>query len=145
MDLLEQLMVLHRIAADADDFNPLVNQFLHVVAEAASLFRAAAGQIGRVEIDHEDFLAHVIRRLPLFVLIVGADKFGGRIARFQAHGFVLRQGAARTHQARAQDEGCPSHLSKGVHAMFLHRVLSQIHCRTLGKHSEESKKGNSRD
>src|SRR5262249_57674070 len=68
--LLEEFMVRNRVAADADDLDALVNELVHVVPEFLRLDAAAAREVGRIEIDHQDALAGVIRRLPGLAFVV---------------------------------------------------------------------------
>ena len=73
-------MILHGVAADPDHFDAFIGQFVHIIPVGTSLCRAAARQIGGVEIKHKNFLAHVIGGLPRIALVVGAFEDRGRIA-----------------------------------------------------------------
>ena len=110
-------MIAHAVAADAYHLGALVGQLLGIVAEATGLFRAAAGQVGRVEVDHDHVLADVIARFPGLALVVGSLKVRRRVADLQINLLVVcGQKLARRQGANAQsrDAGFPPK----VHAVF---------------------------
>src|SRR5262249_13827524 len=103
LDLLEQLVVVHRVAADADDLDALAGQFVAVVAEAACLHGAAAGAVGGVEVDDDDLFADVVGRLPGLALVVLGLEGRGRVADLEV-GLVGRGQVAAGGQDQGQGE-----------------------------------------
>jgi len=61
MGFLEDLLILDRIAANADDLDVQVRELLEGIAIPAGLLRSAAGHSGGEEVHHDDLLADVVR------------------------------------------------------------------------------------
>ena len=100
MNLLEDFVAGDGVAGNADDFDTLGGQFLVIVAKRTSLLGASAGEVGRVEVDHEDLLADMIDRLPRLALIVDAFEHGGVVAHLQFGGAGEADGGEGGQQGR---------------------------------------------
>ena len=116
-------MVHHGVAADPDDFDALLDELVHGVAEALGLVGAAGREVAGVEVDHEVLLADVVGRFPGFPLVVEALEGRRDVADLEvgraAWGIGLRvvgaAGGIAGRRQQTQDPSQQGHASQSVH------------------------------
>jgi hypothetical protein len=98
MVLLEQFVILGRIAANTQHGNAFAFERLHVIAKSAGLLRATAGKVRRIKIDDQHTLPDIILGLPRVPFVVDALKYRRSVAHFKIDWFIfLSRKSTSTH------------------------------------------------
>src|SRR5262249_9808086 len=114
--LLELAVRLGGVGADAHHLHALGLDLLEVVAEAASLGGAAAGEVRRVEVKHDDLLADVLARLPGLALVIDALERRGLVADLRPLAPLRGRQPAAAYQGQGrQRTGPQTHVAQTPH------------------------------